>query len=178
VGIAGATADHDFTETRLNDTANWCCEASARDGWISGGGMLVPNQSLALVDARDGSSCTLIVGECSDWMLDSDDQKHRVDGGWPYGWMIGCSGPGSPPAYAGDRVFNITTISSSPNNFAYGAPGIAADHGPNGGLLSAHGEGFNALYVDGHARYYSYDMDRTTLKRLATRDDGGVMTDY
>ncbi|HVW00461.1 MAG TPA: DUF1559 domain-containing protein, partial [Planctomycetaceae bacterium] len=178
VGIAGATGEGDFLEARFNTTAAWCCEPGARDGWIAGGGMLVPNQSLTVGDARDGTSCTMIVGECSDWMFDSDDQRHRVDGGWPYGWMIGCAGSGTPPAYTGDRAFNITTIHFSPNNFAYGMSGVASDHGPNSGLLSAHDEGFNALSVDGHARYFAYNMDRMTLKRLATRDDGGVVTNY
>jgi prepilin-type processing-associated H-X9-DG protein len=43
-------------------------------------------------------------------------------------------------------------------------------------LVSAHPGGVNALFGDGSVRFLSNATDLVTLARLATRDDGGVLT--
>jgi prepilin-type processing-associated H-X9-DG protein len=66
-----------------------------------------------------------------------------------------------------------------------GAPGIGVcgggsgfwnSEGANVPLVSAHTNGVNALFGDGSVRFLVNATDLLTLARLATRDDGGVVT--
>lgn len=178
VGIAGAGTGQGFVEDRENSTTGWCCSSSAATGWIAAGGMLVPNAHVRLREVVDGATQTLIVGEASAWEIDSAGRRQHIDGGWPYGWMLGCSGAGTPPGYVGDRVLNLTTVLYSPNSCQeYGLPGVAADHGPNNPLLGAHASGSNSLFVDGHVAFIAFNRDLRAFKQLATRDDGQVISD-
>lgn len=179
VGIAGAGSGQGFVEPRENSTAGWCCEPTAANGWIASGGMLIPNTNVTLRQVTDGTTQTFIVGEASGWLFDRNNgQPEHIDGGWPFGWMLGCTGVGTPPNYVGDRVLNLTTVLYSPNAYESGLPGVAADHGPNNPLLSGHRNGSNMLFVDGHVEYIAWNVDLRTFKELATRDDGQVIDEY
>jgi prepilin-type processing-associated H-X9-DG protein len=48
--------------------------------------------------------------------------------------------------------------------------------GANVPLVSPHSGGVNALFGDGSVRFLSDGLDILTLARLATRDDGGVVS--
>ena len=57
-----------------------------------------------------------------------------------------------------------------------GGSGYWNSEGANVPLISAHTGGVNALYGDGSVHFLSDATDLLTLAQLATRDDGGVMT--
>jgi prepilin-type N-terminal cleavage/methylation domain-containing protein len=172
VGLAGAANDAQFPEPRVST----CC-LPVLNGQISAGGVLVPNAHVRGEQIIDGRSNCLVVGECSDYAIDATGYVHRIDGGFPNGWLTGTSVAGTPPQYAAgipSPSWNITTIRYAPNMRDYTQPGIRDDRGANNPLLSSHSGGVEGLILDGSVRLLSTDMDVISLKRLATRDDGGV----
>lgn len=173
VGIAGAT-DHDgFGERRVSD----CCVTGA-GGQISAGGMLIPNRAVSHPEVIDGLSHTIAIGECSDYVRTASGREMRIDGGFNYGWMTGTIMSGIPPNYTTTFAapsYNLTTIRYAINERQYERPGIYNAHGPNNPLTSAHPGGVHVLYVDGGIRFLDEGIEIATLKKLATRDDYGIV---
>jgi prepilin-type N-terminal cleavage/methylation domain-containing protein len=182
-GIMGAVENQGaFVETRQRACCT-CCGGAATTGILSGGGMLLMHQSAGLRDCTDGTSNTLILGETSDWALDTSGNKYHVDPSWPHGWPMGTanSAPitGPPPGTSTDmRPFNLTAIRYPIGTRDWGLPGVYDNHGSNNPLLSAHPGGAMATLCDASVRFLSNTMDLITLKYLATRDDGQVISGY
>lgn len=178
VGISGAETAPSigFTETRQK-TCCTCCGGTAATGVIAMGGMLVPNETISMAAATDGTSTTMIVGETSNWSYANKASMH-IGQGYPHGFMMGTTSSGTKIAYGGERAFNITTIRYAPGTKNYNLPGIFDNHGSNNPLISAHPGGFEGVFVDGSTHFISNNIEMLTLKRLATRDDGGLVQEY
>ena len=173
VGIAGASNDGGFPETRITP----CCAADSNLGQISAGGVLVPNRGVYFAEITDGLSNTVFAGECSDYVYNSSGTAFRVDGGIPVGWIAGTAETTTPPNYGTNPAkpkpsYNITTIRYPLNMRNYSQPGILDDHGPNNPLVSAHPGGGQVAFLDGAVRFLPELLDVITLKKLSTRDDG------
>jgi prepilin-type N-terminal cleavage/methylation domain-containing protein len=169
VGIAGASRDQDFPESRIST----CCLPEGR-GEISGGGVLVPNLAIRLSQVIDGTTHTLIVSETSDFARDSAGREYHIDGGNPNGWIAGTTVLGTPPDYGTTIAapsWNVTTVRYQPNTREYELPGIDDNRGANNPLVSAHPGVVAALTVDGAVQLLSDNTDIVCLKRLASRDD-------
>ncbi len=194
VGISGAAQDANFpaaqAKTTAADNANQCCtDPNALNGIKSTGGMLVGldgggttgenriargGRARRFSQAVDGLSNIIVVGECSDFLVDvATGNPHRVDGSHPHGWMMGTHHDGNRR-----REFNLTTIRYPPNTRTFDLPGIAPNHGANNPLMSAHKGGVQCLLLDGHVAFISENINLLTLKRLATRDDRQVVGEY
>ncbi len=179
VGIAGATDGNGHTAQRQFNCCG-CCGGNAASGLASGDGMLVQNKNLSMKDCTDGTSNTLIIGECSNWAFDGTTKRH-IDGGFPHGWMMGTSSGGAIESRSSarvERMFNITTIRYAPNTRSYNLPGVHENHGSNNPLTSAHTGGVQCALVDGSVRFLSSSINMLTLKRLAARDDGAVLGEF
>jgi len=179
VGISGASSlapgssTADFPEQRVNS----CC--TIQDGEISAGGILIPNAVVRMRDITDGSSNVMMVGETSDYMIDSTGKRKNVGAGCNLGWIAGTMATGTPPHYTGPNLhYNITTVRYPPGTRAYNQPGILEGRGPNNPLLSAHSGGVMSLLSDGSVRFLGNSIHLLTLKRLATRDDGQILGDF
>ncbi|MCA9091124.1 MAG: DUF1559 domain-containing protein [Planctomycetaceae bacterium] len=196
-GISGAVlSTTDFTETRLDACCDCCTPAtsSPASGWISAGGILIPNKSIKIRDVSDGTSNAIVVGELGSTMqtqltgstysqIPERPRVRMTPGGTYHGWLMGTNSDTVPPnpAYASSgrpRAFNITTIRYAPNSKNYDRDGISANFGANNPLISDHTGGVNVLAADGHVTFISDSVDLTTLMRLATRDDGGVVGEF
>ncbi|MEQ1829745.1 MAG: DUF1559 domain-containing protein [Pirellula sp.] len=184
VGIQGAYGDQaPFTESRFRRCCS-CCSNQANNpqvanGFVSAGGMLLHNEQTTIASCVDGTSNAMIVGECSDWAIDSTGAKVHIDGGWPHGWAMG-SGQGTTVTGAGananlERFYNLTTIRYPIGTKTYGLPGVSINHGSNNPLVSAHTGGVMGGWTDGSVRFLSNGTDLITVKLLATRDDGNVV---
>ena len=182
VGISGAVSDTVFVESRTSP----CCGSGAT-GQISAGGLLVPNRAVRIAHATDGTSNTLIVSECSDYMIDITGTRRRVDAGYNIGLLTGTSAPGTPPTYVPatgplstnpPRTYNLTTVRYPPNTRTFELPGVNQTSGANNPLLSPHAGGVLGLLADGAVKFVSAEIDLTTLKRLATRDDGSPVAEW
>jgi len=171
-------------------------------GIITASGMLPPCEHVGMVDCIDGTSNTIIVGEQSDWLRDTDPSistMYHGDPGWdtsgtgpPDASLIAGGGfisgtvqstpvpqanagmPGTPPA-AYD-CYNITTVRYGPDDKrvlgATAYPGCSEDHGINNPLQSPHPGGVLVAFVDGSVQFISGTTDLAVLLRLAIRRDG------
>jgi prepilin-type processing-associated H-X9-DG protein len=167
VGIAGATNDSEFEESRTNQ----CCVPRV-NGEFSAGGTLVANEAITVSQITDGLSETILIAESSAPALDSSGRAFRIDGGFRSGWISGTSAAGTPPGFSNPSpAWNITSIRYGINENRYGLDGIYSDKGANNPSNAPHVEGANILFVDGSVHLIATDIDLLALKRLATRDD-------
>jgi prepilin-type N-terminal cleavage/methylation domain-containing protein/prepilin-type processing-associated H-X9-DG protein len=178
IGISGAVSDpaNGFTETRVK--TGTCCEGS--NNIIAGGGMLVPAVVINIAMVTDGLTNCMMIGEQSQFLFQTDGTKVNVS---RWGWIDGGNDSfGNVPVesssfnvYPG-RIPSLNTVRYSPNYGTYDAAnGIGWNFGSNNPLNSAHTGGVHVLMGDGSVRFLSENLNLATLKRLATRDDGGVM---
>ncbi|MFO0816869.1 MAG: DUF1559 domain-containing protein [Pirellulales bacterium] len=167
-----------FTETRVR-VGQSCCGGGTTSGITSSGGMLVPNQSLNMAAATDGTSNVIVIAETSDYALENNVTKRRVDQGYPHGWIMGGGSTGIDAGYGGERTFNLMTFRYQINNKkTFNLPGVNDNKGNNNPMLSAHPGGVMVGLLDGSVRFASATTDMLTLLRLGTRDDGGVIGNW
>jgi prepilin-type processing-associated H-X9-DG protein len=141
-----------------------------------------------MTQISDGTSNTIIVGEQSDFMRDTNGAPvlngrgdPLLSEGW-YGWTMGSEQDARiPPGWqsGGDnRSFNCTTILYSINQRGLnsGSGGTNEDCGANFPLTSAHTGGCNICMADGSVRFITQSIPIGTLQALATRNLGEVVT--
>jgi len=185
VGIAGAvnTLIPGFSETRnvVNTSSTGCCGGAGvagMGGTLFGASQITLNQ----LTSGDGSSNTMVVGEQGQMLTDANGTKQQWTSAGDYGWSMGQASntwtAGTPGSPGDNRTFNCTTIWYQINQTT-GWPaggncevGVCADCGANIPLSSAHTNGANALFGDGHIQFLSQTLPVQTLAQLATRDDG------
>ncbi len=177
VGIAGAANGNGFTNRGGRQEA--CCNCCGspgnnQNGQIASGGMLPPNQIIRIRDVTDGTSSTMIVSECSNFIFNSS-------GGNPQNWnathgiLMGTDEGGASPVNGTGtyrRAYNVTTIQYAPNGATQELAGVGGNDGSNKGIYSAHTGGVQAAFSDGSVHFISENINLGLLKRLATRDDG------
>jgi prepilin-type N-terminal cleavage/methylation domain-containing protein len=176
VGISGSTNEDGIT----NSPTVTCC--TTLPGEMSAGGALVPNQAFRISQITDGTSHTMCVGEASSFSVDQNGKQWDTTGGAGMGWLVGTNGVGILPNYRGFLgpnpppvpVWNLTTIKYPPNTRTYELAGVKSSYGPNNPLSSSHQQGINALLLDGSVHFVPDSIDLSTLRRLATRNDGVV----
>jgi prepilin-type processing-associated H-X9-DG protein len=167
-----------------------------------GNGMLPFNDSLTFAACTDGTANCMIVGEVSDWYYNNSAQRQNPAMSMGIGWIAGtnqggptvANGPPRPlgPApnlasVSANTVMNIVTVNHSVGiNNRQGANDPAPDwsqqgigqNGLNNPLLSGHPAGAMIGYLDGHVQLLTKQTATYVLKRLAIRDDGGVIPDF
>ena len=72
------------------------------------------------------------------------------------------------------RYFHATTVRYRINTDSLELPGVHPNFGSNLPLVSAHNGGVNVAVGDGAVLFLTDETDMLTLKRLATKDDGGI----
>ncbi len=183
-GIAGAADGNGFTNRQYNVAS--CCDCCApvpAGGFQSGGGSLVTGKYIGIHQMTDGTSNTMMVSECSNFVYNAAGTKKDQTVTSVHGFLMGSPWPISVEQAVRDywsgnasnlapRLFNCTTIHYPPNSVSVAWPGVGANDGPNNGIYSPHPGGVQALYGDGNARFISDTIDMLTLRLLATRDDG------
>lgn len=173
LGISGAMTGNGFTESRAVNCCG-CCGVPG-GGQTAFGGVLVANNIVRIKDMTDGTTNTLMVGECSNWFGPGQNNPTPTDG-----WLMGTGSGGTGLSFStGDgRADQITTINYPPNGAVWGAAGVANNYGPNNGLASAHVGGVHVLLGDASVRFVSNNVNMQTLRQIATRDDGQTVGDF
>ena len=194
VGIAGATttgADPVSGKSR--------CAIAPAVGWTCSNGVLGPNSSVAIDDVRDGTTFTIMVGEQSNWAINSAtglpvDARSSTT----YGTWMGCGTEGTPESHPGTtagsgwsatttdpRIFNVTTL-----RYAIGHRTTVAGAGgfdlagtlntdgsgqANTPIMSIHRGGAFVLRVDGGTKFLSDGTSMAVLVNLGIRDDKQII---
>jgi prepilin-type N-terminal cleavage/methylation domain-containing protein len=179
-GICGATDGNGFVNfpNRTHACCS-CCSGIVGQGIIADGGTLTPQQSIGFEKITDGTSNTIVVGECSNFIWnDTLTSKNQQVNNFPHGFLMGSPYPGTienANAWGWgpfERCFNITTIRYPPNSVSTSWPGVGQNDGQNNGIYSAHPGGTQAAVADGTVRFISETIDMYALRLFATRDDG------
>jgi prepilin-type N-terminal cleavage/methylation domain-containing protein/prepilin-type processing-associated H-X9-DG protein len=181
IGIAGATNGDGFTNNSREQRACCnCCNGQANNGFLAGGGVLLPNESKNFASVTDGTSVTLLVGECSDYVLDAPNGQKVARINNHHGWLMGTSWREKVTDNTNryERCFNITTIRYPPNSVNTQMNGVANNDGSNNGLYSPHPGGVQVALVDGSVRFINDAINMFTLRVLATRHDGHAVDEY
>jgi prepilin-type N-terminal cleavage/methylation domain-containing protein len=189
-GISGAVGTGNVTGSQVsftddgysNDNSAVCCvsiaSASLR-GLVSSTGSMVPNLYLRMRDMSDGLSGSLLLGEVSNWGVDSTGNVNLSTSNFGT-WMTGSPAYGVPPTYLtlispptmGNQTYNLTTIRYPIGTNDATLPGVNNKSGPNNPLISAHRGGAMCAFGDGKVKFMSDNTDLLLLKYLATRSDG------
>jgi prepilin-type N-terminal cleavage/methylation domain-containing protein/prepilin-type processing-associated H-X9-DG protein len=196
-GIAGGTNDTAAAPNTVTDTsriANGSNPAtSAPTTGFASNGMLPLNESLTFAACTDGTANTIIVGECSDWYYEGTAAnavtRRNPSLSQGRGWMAGANVSTlavQNASIAADAVANLTTVSHQVgiNNRNPGgaipnwATSGVGTRGANNPLLSAHPAGAMCGFLDGHVLLLTKQTATYIAKRLAIRDDGGVIPDF
>jgi prepilin-type N-terminal cleavage/methylation domain-containing protein len=155
----------------------------------SAGGLFTGIYPRRFAEATDGTSSTMMLGEQSNWVAGQKDVFRNAfsdSGPWmgvkntriPSGDGT-FSSTGAHDAGGGTtdmRTFASTTVRDAPN-----PKGVASYMNNvlcNTPLVSAHPGGVQVALADGAVRFVTDNIDITTYKRLADRDDGGAIGDF
>jgi prepilin-type N-terminal cleavage/methylation domain-containing protein/prepilin-type processing-associated H-X9-DG protein len=145
--------------------ANYVGVFGVSEPGVDGEGIFFRNSKVAIKDITDGTSKTMIVGERSfRWSQATWTGAVTKANVFPP--------PGSP---AQDIVENASAMnlghtSEGPPN----APGTEANN-----FSSAHSQGANMLFADGHGRFIPTSIDRFVFRYLSTRAGGETISgDY
>jgi len=168
VGISGAASDANFQNASGR-------EVTHNQGSIyAAGGGLVAWDAVRLAEITDGTSNTMIVGEQSNFAKSATGTPVTINN--HHGFMCGTTNT-SLNSFA-ERVFNVTTIRYALNTANTALTGVRNNEGTNNGLFSTHPTGVQVVLCDGAVRFLTNNTSLLTLKRLATRDDGGPLDDF
>lgn len=188
VGITGAWGDISTGGPSANFIESRGMASGPREGIISFGGVLLPNEPLPFAKAYDGSAFTVIVSEASAFLGPHSEDQTRIDGSGANSgsWLVGCRSDIRRESLKKDHpqtlgnfgiTYNLTTarhaLSTGKDPQGKSLPGVHPDKGANNQFVSPHSGGVLFAYLDGHCEFLKKNLSETILKRLATRDDGG-----
>jgi prepilin-type N-terminal cleavage/methylation domain-containing protein len=172
-GIAGANDDTARPKVRPDKAPGYVATSGAFRSHIilQQGGSCAALGAVPLADIRDGTSNTLLIGECSDWLVDPATGKktdRRPD--CNHGFLMGncCGNEG--------RMFSLTVIAHRLNEKSANAYGAMGNCGPNQPLRSRHAGGVDVVMADGSTRFLNDGIEFEVLCRLANRKDGKVIS--
>ncbi len=152
-------------------------------GQINLAGFFARNSSLAMRDMIDGTTNIIALGEQSDYCVDSNGKRldGRASGGnSTLGFFTGSSGITNSSPLQFQRGLTSVVYPVGTKKFAQpdGAINGMYNGGDNTPIQSIHTGGANVLLADGGVRFLSDNVDFTTFKSLAVRDDGQVVGDW
>lgn len=185
VGISGAISDGGtFTAT------NKCSGVTSHGGIHCNNGTLVALEAFKMAGITDGTSNTLIVAEQSGMVRDSAGLRLDTRANYRGGWS-GFGGNGTdlaainklPDAPTGARVWGsgTTTVRYAINfkgdiNASF-YRGANSPWDANTILNSFHAAGIQTVRADGSVHYLSDTTDFLTIRKLASKDDGLVISE-
>lgn len=157
----------------------------------SSGGVFPGSIAYKIGAVTDGTSNTMIISEQSQWgrgVNPASFPNLRTSISPTGSWVMGSKNPripdgvgtwsatgahGAPPD-TDLRCYNITTIRQTPN--AGGIPTWSNFQACNTILASAHTGGVNMCRADGSVQFLSESIDLDTIRNLADKDDGQVLS--
>jgi prepilin-type N-terminal cleavage/methylation domain-containing protein len=166
--IAGSVSDR----TMNNQDGN--TNPDAPTGQQSQGGAMLPLTNVSIAAIRDGTSTTVIIGEQSDFCLDSSHNRIDCRSDWGHTFPMGTSSVGD------NRFFNGTTVRYAINDKNWNNVGVGStNYGCNRPIQSAHPAGAHMLAADASVHFVAETIDLKTLYNLCNKADGSaILVDY
>ena len=158
-------------------------------GHCSAGGVFTGSVARRFGEITDGTSNTFLMCEQSHWVLNQKNSfrtAFETSGPWmgvknsrlPAGdgtWSV--TGSHDANVLGADmRSYAMTTLREGPN--PKGTASYMGNVNCNTPLTSAHPNGVQAGLADGSVRFITDNIDLTTYKRVADRDDGNTIGDF
>jgi prepilin-type N-terminal cleavage/methylation domain-containing protein/prepilin-type processing-associated H-X9-DG protein len=140
-------------------------------GRISAGGVLIRHHGVKILQIKDGTSKTAMVGEQSDGCRTALNNRVDCRSDCSHGFCMG------PARDEWDRDYNITTIIHGVNDKRWTNFGVAGMCGPNRPIQSAHPGGAHVLLADGSVRMLDEQIEIPVWYDLVNRDDSSVLPD-
>ena len=146
-------------------------------GWSCLSGILAVNEARGMRDVPDGTSNTMIVGEQSGLV-----RQTNVSSNYFGGWMGARNLLIPSPACTGGALdiwqTGTTCVRFAPNSQTAQNGASAQPYRNNTILNSFHTGGVFVLLTDGSVRFASDNVDFQTLKKLAMRNDGQPIGEF
>lgn len=180
IGIAGAPTSGTVTDDPAGQ--NRCHRYACSNG------ILVPNLSIKMAQITDGASNTIMVGENSEWSVNSSGALVDARTSARRGFMIGVSSPGFPgempleTSYwgpsGGGAHYNLTSVRYAVGYRSIAAGIVAASDGSgnNCPLTSPHTGGAHVLRADGGVSFLTNSTDWSILRNVSVRDEGQIVS--
>ena len=182
MGIAGCI-------NNIAGATNTPGSANTPYGPVGRTGILGYNSQVRIADASDGTSNTLAVAECGQFLWLNVNTKREWRPGYQHGFGMGCAGHSgtanvlntAPPNNGNGRVFNTSTVRYRVNSFTsrYATTnvdtcgnGMCSNSGNNHPIRSAHPAGALGVFADGSVHFLRDTLDLIVLARYASRNDG------
>jgi len=177
VGIAGA-----YTPGLESVSAEIAPIGFQDNGFQSSNGVLHANSNISFGDIGDGSSNVMLIGEQSDFIVDSSSGE-MVDyrSGLKFGSFMGSNRadpPGTNSSWSSSsnhRSYGITTVRHRINEPFSPGQGMTDRGGPNNPLTSAHTGTAGTARCDGSIHSIPLDTSLNVIVQLAIRSDGGIV---
>ncbi|EAQ80934.1 DUF1559 domain-containing protein [Blastopirellula marina] len=180
MGISGAATPTDVVSSTTGDR---CIQG--KYGYVCSNGLMPPNLSIRMGEITDGLTNTLLVGEQSDFCVDSTGAKVDLRNSWRWGFTMGTGSPGYPgtstwTSTIENDTHNISTIRYAVNYKAKTSDTLGnVEYGTNAPIQSAHPGGAQVLFADGSAHFLAETIDvNGILCPLAARNDGLTIGEY
>jgi prepilin-type N-terminal cleavage/methylation domain-containing protein/prepilin-type processing-associated H-X9-DG protein len=125
------------------------------------GGIMYQNSRTRVTDVRDGTSQTLLIGEC----------KYDASTGLKASIWAGCTGIQAGGYVISDTMWWIDDTKDANGIYTYGINGNAPQ-----AFSSRHVGGAYFAFADGSIRFFRDDVDITIMKYLAGRKDGVIVS--
>ena len=149
-------------------------------------GILHHNSRVRIAEVSDGTSNTLAVAECGQWLWQDVNTKLDVRPGVNHGFAMGCVGNSDDtiavPNSTNGRVFNTSTVRYRVNQYTsrYAGHtgittctnGMCANAGNNAPIRSAHPAGALGVFADGSVHFLRDTIALDVLAKYSVRNDG------
>lgn len=179
-GISGAPT----ATTPISTTVGAVCMQGLY-GVVCSNGAMPPNSCTRASEFTDGLSNTIVVGEQSDYGIDSSGAKVDIRNSWRWGFAMGAGAAGYPgtsnwTTTVNNDCHNVTTVRYKVNfKTKTNDAGGSLEYGTNNGVQSVHAGGAHVLRGDGSVKFLSESIDFDgVLVPLAVRNDGMVLGEY
>ena len=159
-------------------------------GQVGRTGILGYHSQVRIADISDGTSNTLAVAECGQFLWQNVNLKRDYRPGIQHGFAMGCAGHNGvnnvlrtdPPNNSNGRVFNTSTVRYRVNQYTsrYAAHsgitscgnGMCQNSGNEHPIRSAHPAGALGVFADGSVHFLRDTLALNILARYASRNDG------